>query len=228
MRSCRVSCGSGHSRPARRVAASRSPTACSRGSGCCAARRATRAWSSAHRTTARISSIGARRTGTASGASRSAPRSRRTPSSTRSGRRSRTSEGRASAEQGAREAEHALELAQAELDGAIRTLAGFEDETAARDRLAELRETRDGARARVDQLGRTRSTVTLNAAADWDRLSLDARRALIRATVERAQVAAGARRRPRHRRASRRVAAGPRRRGCVAPRRARAREAVRS
>lgn len=101
------------------------------------------------------------------------------------------SEGRASAEQGAREAEHALELAQSELDGAIRTLAGFEDETAARDRLAELRETRDGARARVDQLGRTRATVTLNAAADWDRLSLDARRALIRATVERVRVGPG-------------------------------------
>lgn len=100
-------------------------------------------------------------------------------------------EGRASAEHGAREAEHLLERAQAELDAAIRTLAGFEDETATRARLDELRDVRDRARARVERLGSTRATVTLNAAADWERLSLDERRALIRATVERVTVAPG-------------------------------------
>ena len=42
-------------------------------------------------------------------------------------------EGRASAEAGVREAEQALERAQADLDAAIRAFAGFEDETGARE-----------------------------------------------------------------------------------------------
>jgi DNA invertase Pin-like site-specific DNA recombinase len=100
-------------------------------------------------------------------------------------------EGRASVETNRRDAEHALEQAQAELDAAIRMLAGFEDETATRARLAELRLARDGAQERLDRLGGQRAAVTINAAADWDRLSLDARRDLIRATVERVSVAPG-------------------------------------
>jgi DNA invertase Pin-like site-specific DNA recombinase len=101
-------------------------------------------------------------------------------------------EGRASAEAGIRDAERKLERAQADLDAAIRAFAGLEDETAARDRLAELREQRDQAQERVEQLGgRHRGTVTVSTAKDWDRLSLDARRELIRAVVERATVAPG-------------------------------------
>jgi Recombinase zinc beta ribbon domain len=100
-------------------------------------------------------------------------------------------EGRASAEQGARDAAQALERAQADLDAAIRAFGGLEDETAARERLAELRQARDTAQERVDQLGGTRATVTLNAATDWDRLTLGERRALIRATVDRVEIAPG-------------------------------------
>ncbi len=100
-------------------------------------------------------------------------------------------EGRASAEQGAREAEQTYERAQADLEAAIRAFAGLEDETAARERLAELRDERDRARDQLDRLGGQRASVVLNAAADWDRLSLDARRALIRATVGRVTVAPG-------------------------------------
>lgn len=100
-------------------------------------------------------------------------------------------EGRASAETKVREAEQALGNAQANLDAAIRTLAGFEDEASTRDRLVQLREARDNARDHLEHLGGPRAVVTINAATDWDRLSLDARRDLIRATVERVAVAPG-------------------------------------
>ena len=56
---------------------------------------------------------------------------------------------------------------------------------------------------------------------DWDRLSLDGRRALIRAAVDRVGRRARPRRRPRHGRAARRVVAAPRRRGFAPPRRGR-------
>ena len=99
-------------------------------------------------------------------------------------------EGRASVEDNAREAEAQLERAEANLKDAIRTFDGW-NEQAAVDRLAELRTVRDRAQERVDHLGGHRSVVTINAAEDWDRLSLDARRALIRATVAEVRVAPG-------------------------------------
>jgi site-specific DNA recombinase len=98
-------------------------------------------------------------------------------------------EGRASAEQGAREAAQALERAQAELDALIGLLDPLEP--AAAKRLAEATAKRDAAQERLEQLGGQRASVTLNAAADWDRLSLDAKRALIRATVDRVEVDPG-------------------------------------
>ena len=70
------------------------------------------------------------------------------------------------------------------------TLSGLEDETAARDRLGEIRAERDGAQARVDHPGALRAVVTINASADWDRLALDPRRGLLRATVARVLCAA--------------------------------------
>jgi site-specific DNA recombinase len=100
-------------------------------------------------------------------------------------------EGRASAEQGARDAAVAVERAQADLDAAIRAFAGLEGESAAVERLAELGEVRDSAQAHLDQLGGLRATVAINAADDWDRLTLGERRDLIRATVDRATVAPG-------------------------------------
>jgi hypothetical protein len=101
-------------------------------------------------------------------------------------------EGRASVEDNSRVAAAELERAQGDLNAAIRAFDGLEDETAARDRLAELRDRRDRAQDHVDHLGSgLRPAISINAAADWDRLSLDARRALIRATVERVLVAPG-------------------------------------
>ncbi len=100
-------------------------------------------------------------------------------------------QGRASVEENAREAEGNLERAQADLEAAIRAFVGLEDEQAARERLAELRAARDAAQERVDHLGPRRSQVIVRGNADWDRLSLDARRALIRATVEKVLVSPG-------------------------------------
>jgi DNA invertase Pin-like site-specific DNA recombinase len=100
-------------------------------------------------------------------------------------------EGRASIESNAREAELALSRAQANLDGALLAFEGFDDEGAARERLLALKQERDLARGRVERLGGERATVSINANTDWDRLALDARRQIIRATVQRATVKPG-------------------------------------
>jgi site-specific DNA recombinase len=100
-------------------------------------------------------------------------------------------EGRASAERGARDAAAAAEKAQADLDSAIRAFAGLEDEASARERLAELRGARDEAVERASHLSGLRSAATLRLAKDWDRLSLDARRQIILAAVERVEVKPG-------------------------------------
>jgi DNA invertase Pin-like site-specific DNA recombinase len=102
-------------------------------------------------------------------------------------------EGRASAAESARAATRSLEGAQAELDSAVRsfTAAGLLDESAAIERLAELRQARDDAQARVDRMGGESAAVTINVADDWDRLSREAQRAMIRATIERATVHPG-------------------------------------
>ncbi len=101
-------------------------------------------------------------------------------------------EGRASASDHFRDAERALQETQDALDGFIRLLSGLEDEPSVRHRLAELREARDEAQAKLDQLGSgAPSTITINAADDWDRLTHEERRALIRATVQSLTVSSG-------------------------------------
>jgi site-specific DNA recombinase len=97
--------------------------------------------------------------------------------------------GHASAEANVRDAEQTLAHAQNALDAALRAFDGF-DEPAARERLVELRETRDAAQAGLDQIGGTQPVVTIGAE-DWKRLTLAERRALIRATVGRAIVSPG-------------------------------------
>jgi hypothetical protein len=99
-------------------------------------------------------------------------------------------EGRASAAENAQKAIQERDRAQAELDAALRsfTTAGLGDEPVAVERLAELRTTRDDAQARLDHMA-PQVELTINAADDWEKLSLDEQRALIRATVERAVVA---------------------------------------
>jgi site-specific DNA recombinase len=99
--------------------------------------------------------------------------------------------GRASADTDAQAAEVALERAQADMDSAIRAFAGVQDEPVALERIGELRAARDAARDRVHELRGLRSALEISATADWDALSVDARRALVRAVVDRVVVAAG-------------------------------------
>lgn len=102
------------------------------------------------------------------------------------------SEGRASAVENVRQAAEDLESATAAYDRARRMAdaIGDDDETETVERLLALRDARDDAQRQVDRLG-PRSALVINTAADWDRLSLDERRGLIRATVERVTVAPG-------------------------------------
>ena len=81
--------------------------------------------------------------------------------------------------------------AQGALDAAVRAFDGMGDETAVRERLASLRQARDDAQERVDQVGATDDDLVIDGDGDWDRLTLDERRALIRRVVERATVAPG-------------------------------------
>ncbi|MHB1538554.1 MAG: hypothetical protein ACYCUM_08200 [Solirubrobacteraceae bacterium] len=99
-------------------------------------------------------------------------------------------EGRASMAGNAQEAAHALERAQAELDAALRSFAaaGLEDEAAGIERLAQLRNARDAAEARAEKVA-PQTALAVNAAADWDELTLSGRRELIALTVESAIVA---------------------------------------
>jgi hypothetical protein len=97
--------------------------------------------------------------------------------------------GSASAGERAAQIDGQLEVAQRKLDVAIRAFDGL-DETAAVERLAELRADRDRLQDERDHLRRHSLAVTVTGA-DWDALSLKARRALIVATIERATVHPG-------------------------------------
>lgn len=100
-------------------------------------------------------------------------------------------EGRANASESAQNAVRDFSKAQDQLDAAIRAFSGLEDETAARERLAELREARNEAQERMDRITASASEITITAAGDWDTLTLDERRDLIKAVIERVSVAPG-------------------------------------
>lgn len=65
------------------------------------------------------------------------------------------------------------------------------DVESARERLRELRAAVDGAQARVDQLGGAGASLSVSGDRDWDLLTVDEQRALIRATIETATVNPG-------------------------------------
>lgn len=98
----------------------------------------------------------------------------------------------ASVADGVHEAEAEVERLERELDAAVRAFDGLEDVAATRERLLELRDQRDVARDRADELRRAVApTVTVSASGDWDVLTLDEHRAIIRAVVDRVTVAPG-------------------------------------
>ncbi len=100
-------------------------------------------------------------------------------------------EGRASVEGGVIEAADEFQRRQDALEAAIRAFAGLEDEQAARERLQQLRAERDEARERHDDLLAASAPAITVSAGDWALLTLDERRALIRAVIARAVVSPG-------------------------------------
>jgi DNA invertase Pin-like site-specific DNA recombinase len=99
--------------------------------------------------------------------------------------------GRASMDDGIRQAREEAERAEAELDKAVRAFSGLDDVDAARERLNALREARDAARGRLDDLLAAVAPTVNISADDWDLLTLAEQRDLVRATIERALVAPG-------------------------------------
>lgn len=99
-------------------------------------------------------------------------------------------QGRASVESDAREAEVAAQRAQEALDAAVRAFTGLEEEQSARERLEQLRTQRDLAREAAVQLGSQRAALVVSAA-DWPRLSLQGKRAIIAAVVQRVDILPG-------------------------------------
>lgn len=98
----------------------------------------------------------------------------------------------ASMADGVSDAAREPEDAQAAFDGAIRAFSGLETEPAAVERLRDLRDARDAARARHEELAANRDATTLAVSVgDWDELSRDAQRALITAVLEKVVVKPG-------------------------------------
>jgi site-specific DNA recombinase len=90
------------------------------------------------------------------------------------------------------DAEREFEAREQELDAAVRAFQGLEDVETARGRLLDLRDARERARDRLGELrAASAPAVTISATGDWDLLTLDAQRALIRAVIDRADVAPG-------------------------------------
>lgn len=99
--------------------------------------------------------------------------------------------GSASLDDGIAAAERDLAAAEQELDAAVQAFSGLEDVQATRERLLQLRDARDAAQSRLDDLqAATVPSVTVRAG-DWDLLTLEERRALVRAVIERVTVAPG-------------------------------------
>lgn len=102
--------------------------------------------------------------------------------------------GTASGAAGVSEAQVDLERSQAALDAALRSFAesGLMAEPVAAETLAELREARDAAQERYsDAVQADESLSVVATVGDWDDLTLDERRDLIKATVARIVVHPG-------------------------------------
>jgi putative DNA-invertase from lambdoid prophage Rac len=89
-------------------------------------------------------------------------------------------------------AELELEKLSQKYDSAIEILAEHDDVAAAKQKLGEIRQRRDAKRRERDELRQTLgSQYVLDAYRNWDSVSFDGRRALIRIAVETATVAPG-------------------------------------
>jgi site-specific DNA recombinase len=99
--------------------------------------------------------------------------------------------GTASMNDGIADAERRIDACEQELDAAVRAFSGLDDVDAARERLAELKEARDYASDRLAELQAAAVPAVSVSVGGWDDLTLDERRALIHAVIERADVAPG-------------------------------------
>jgi hypothetical protein len=100
--------------------------------------------------------------------------------------------GSASVATGIAEAERDVEQHERELDAAVQAFTGLDDVASARERLSELRVARDAARERLAELRAAAApTIAVTAGGDWGTMTLEERRALIRAVVLRVDVAPG-------------------------------------
>ena len=100
-------------------------------------------------------------------------------------------EGTATADTGIEVARRELEHAEETLSAAVLAFDGFDDVDTVREKLTALREQRDQARERLADLSDAVLPTIKLTADDWDDLTLEERRALIRATIAEAMVAPG-------------------------------------
>lgn len=99
--------------------------------------------------------------------------------------------GSASIGEGIDDAARELERADEALAAAVEAFTGLDDVAAAKERLAALRDTRDQIRDRLTELEAAQAPAITITVEDWDRLTLGEQRALIRAVIDRAEVAPG-------------------------------------
>jgi site-specific DNA recombinase len=100
-------------------------------------------------------------------------------------------EGRADARANARHAADELASAESALGAAISAFDGLGDLQATKDKLAQLGTAVDEARERLAQLGGADVAIRVNGAEEWDQMTPEEQRTLIRATIKTATVAPG-------------------------------------
>lgn len=100
-------------------------------------------------------------------------------------------EGTATADDGLEVAREEAERTEKELEAAVLAFSALDDVRVAQERLAALREARDAARDRLDDLEATLAPAVTVTADDWEILTLEERRDLVRAVIDRAVVAPG-------------------------------------
>jgi DNA invertase Pin-like site-specific DNA recombinase len=100
-------------------------------------------------------------------------------------------DGRADGKANRRQAEADLASAESALDAAVSAFDGLGDLQAAKDKLGALGTAVDDARERLERLGAADLALTINGAEDWDKLSREGQRELIRTLIATATVSPG-------------------------------------
>jgi hypothetical protein len=100
--------------------------------------------------------------------------------------------GRANGASGVAEVKAELERTQVAYDNLVATLDGLTDDPSVREKLLELRVTRDEAKQRYDEALEADDSLSVAVSTgDWDDLTLDEQRDLIRAVIKRVVIHPG-------------------------------------